>query len=34
MNHDSAAEQQMLEMFGGKMIRDYSTNLIVLRRSS
>jgi SAM-dependent methyltransferase len=34
MNHDPAAEQQMLEMFGGKMIRDYSTNLIVLRRSS
>jgi len=34
MYHDAASQQRMLEMFGGKMIRDYSTNLIVLRRSS
>jgi len=32
MEHDNSSQQRMLEMFGGRMIRDYSTNLLVFRR--
>jgi SAM-dependent methyltransferase len=32
MEHDDSAQEQMLRLFGGRMIRDYSTNLLVFRR--
>ena len=32
MEQDNSSQQQMLQMFGGRMIRDYSTNLLVFRR--
>jgi len=32
MEHDNFSQQRMLQMFGGRMIRDYSANLLVFRR--
>ena len=32
MEHDNLSQQQMLQLFAGRMIRDYSTNLLVFRR--
>jgi SAM-dependent methyltransferase len=32
MEHDNPSQQRMLQIFGGRMIRDYSTNLLVFRR--
>lgn len=32
MEHDDSSQEQMLQLFGGRMIRDYSTNLLVFRR--
>lgn len=32
LEHDNFSHQHMLCMFGGRMIRDYSTNLLVFRR--
>jgi SAM-dependent methyltransferase len=32
MEHDNSSQQRMFRIFGGRMIRDYSTNLLVFRR--
>jgi SAM-dependent methyltransferase len=32
MEHDNTSQHRMLQMFAGRMIRDYSTNLLVFRR--
>lgn len=32
MEHDNTSQERMLHIFGGHMIRDYSTNLLVFRR--